>query len=97
MSIAKKILDAVNPIDEVGKNDDLDQAIKRADRLLKLDAGAREIESMVRSKYTDRVIHQFVEKYQDKLRKRAKEEVRLVDEMIKERLDTLKRHKDLQK
>jgi hypothetical protein len=84
-------------IDEVGKNDDLEQAIKRADRLLKLDAGAREIESMVRSKYTDRVILQFVERYQDKLRKRAKEEVRLVDEMIKERLDTLAKHKDLQK
>lgn len=83
-------------LEEVGSNDNLEQAIKRADKFYKLDVGAREIVSYITKNYTDRVIFQFVDKYQDKLRKRAKEEVKLVEDMIKSHGETLKKHPDLQ-
>ena len=86
-----------NKINEVGSNDDLEQAISRADKMYKRNMGSRELISFVTRSYTDRVILQFVDKYQDKLRKRAKEEVGLVDREIKEHLATLKRHPELQK
>ncbi len=97
MSRCKELVEKFSTINEVGSNDDLETAIKRANRFYSRDAGSREIVNMITRHHTDRVILQFVDKYQDKLRKRAKEEVKLVDSMIKEHLETLKKHKDLQK
>lgn len=93
----KSVKESKCNLKEIGSNDDLNQSLKRADSLYKKDMGARQLISWVTNNYTDRVIFQFVEKYQDKLMKRAKEEVKLTKDTIDGMLKTLKKYPDLQK